>query len=96
NPHPPSRALIDDVAESIRAAAADLHRYPDRDPSLARRPLGHEPGRERQCSVSLTLESGGWAAWLRGAVLHGTQGFAVPGWAGKVKRDIRIPDVPSQ
>ncbi|MDR7171580.1 histidinol-phosphate aminotransferase [Nocardia kruczakiae] len=31
NPHPPSRALIDDVAESIRTAAADLHRYPDRD-----------------------------------------------------------------
>ncbi|NKY52895.1 histidinol-phosphate transaminase [Nocardia vermiculata] len=31
NPHPPTRALVDDVAESIRAAAADLHRYPDRD-----------------------------------------------------------------
>ncbi|UGT41112.1 histidinol-phosphate transaminase [Nocardia yamanashiensis] len=31
NPHPPSRALVDDVAESVRAAAADLHRYPDRD-----------------------------------------------------------------
>lgn len=31
NPHPPSRALVDDVAEAIRAAAADLHRYPDRD-----------------------------------------------------------------
>ncbi|WP_431940913.1 histidinol-phosphate transaminase [Nocardia grenadensis] len=31
NPHPPSRALIDDVAEAVRAAAADLHRYPDRD-----------------------------------------------------------------
>ncbi|MEU7633290.1 histidinol-phosphate transaminase [Nocardia sp. NPDC049220] len=31
NPHPPSAALIDDVAESIRVAAADLHRYPDRD-----------------------------------------------------------------
>ena len=31
NPHPPTQALIDDVAESIRAAAADLHRYPDRD-----------------------------------------------------------------
>ena len=31
NPHPPSRALIDDVAESVRAAAAELHRYPDRD-----------------------------------------------------------------
>lgn len=31
NPHPPTRALIDDVAESIRTAAVDLHRYPDRD-----------------------------------------------------------------
>ncbi|MFT4201497.1 histidinol-phosphate transaminase [Gordonia sp. (in: high G+C Gram-positive bacteria)] len=31
NPHPPSRALIDDVAESVREAAAQLHRYPDRD-----------------------------------------------------------------
>ncbi|GGL03731.1 histidinol-phosphate aminotransferase [Nocardia jinanensis] len=31
NPHPPSRALVDDVAEAVRAAAADLHRYPDRD-----------------------------------------------------------------
>ncbi|NMO04230.1 histidinol-phosphate transaminase [Gordonia sp. TBRC 11910] len=31
NPHPPSQALIDDVAESIRSAATQLHRYPDRD-----------------------------------------------------------------
>lgn len=31
NPHPPTRALVDDVAEAVRAAAADLHRYPDRD-----------------------------------------------------------------
>ncbi|MBJ8341678.1 histidinol-phosphate transaminase [Antrihabitans sp. YC3-6] len=31
NPHPPTQALIDDVAESVRAAAAELHRYPDRD-----------------------------------------------------------------
>nr|WP_212763470.1 histidinol-phosphate transaminase [Gordonia araii] len=31
NPHPPSQALIDDVAESVRAAATQLHRYPDRD-----------------------------------------------------------------
>ncbi|MEP9391358.1 histidinol-phosphate transaminase [Gordonia sp. VNK1] len=31
NPHPPSPALIDDLAESVRAAATDLHRYPDRD-----------------------------------------------------------------
>jgi histidinol-phosphate aminotransferase len=31
NPHPPTQALIDDVAESVRIAAAQLHRYPDRD-----------------------------------------------------------------
>jgi histidinol-phosphate aminotransferase len=31
NPHPPSRALVDDTAEAVRAAAAQLHRYPDRD-----------------------------------------------------------------
>ena len=39
NPHPPSRALVDDVAESVRAAAADLHRYPDRDAHALRRDL---------------------------------------------------------
>ncbi|KNA91860.1 MULTISPECIES: histidinol-phosphate transaminase [Gordonia] len=31
NPHPPSPELIADVAESVGAAAAELHRYPDRD-----------------------------------------------------------------
>ena len=31
NPHAPSPALIDDVAASVREAAAVLHRYPDRD-----------------------------------------------------------------
>ena len=31
NPHPPTRALVADVAESVRVAAAELHRYPDRD-----------------------------------------------------------------
>ncbi len=31
NPHPPSAALIDDVARSVREAAVELHRYPDRD-----------------------------------------------------------------
>lgn len=39
NPHPPSRALIDDVAESVRVAAAHLHRYPDRDAVELRRDL---------------------------------------------------------
>lgn len=31
NPHPPTQALIDDVSASVREAAAELHRYPDRD-----------------------------------------------------------------
>ena len=31
NPHPPTSALVDDIAESVRSAAAELHRYPDRD-----------------------------------------------------------------
>jgi histidinol-phosphate aminotransferase len=31
NPHPPTQSLIDDVAQSVRDAAAELHRYPDRD-----------------------------------------------------------------
>jgi histidinol-phosphate aminotransferase len=39
NPHPPSRALIDDAAEAVREAAAQLHRYPDRDALALRRDL---------------------------------------------------------
>ena len=31
NPHPPTKALVDDVVRSVAKAAADLHRYPDRD-----------------------------------------------------------------
>ena len=31
NPHPPTKALVDDVAVSARQVAAELHRYPDRD-----------------------------------------------------------------
>ena len=31
NPYPPTPALIEDVARSVRDAAGDLHRYPDRD-----------------------------------------------------------------
>lgn len=31
NPHPPTRALVDDVVRSVREVAVGLHRYPDRD-----------------------------------------------------------------
>ncbi|HUH68349.1 MAG TPA: histidinol-phosphate transaminase [Mycobacterium sp.] len=39
NPHPPTQALIDDVARSVAQVAADLHRYPDRDAVALRRDL---------------------------------------------------------
>ena len=41
NPHPPSRALIDDIATSVREAAAHLHRYPDRDALALRTDLAN-------------------------------------------------------
>lgn len=31
NPHPPTKALVDDVTASVAAVAGELHRYPDRD-----------------------------------------------------------------
>ncbi|OLT45137.1 histidinol-phosphate transaminase [Saccharomonospora sp. CUA-673] len=31
NPYPPPPELVDDVADAVRAVAAELHRYPDRD-----------------------------------------------------------------
>ncbi|MDV8024139.1 histidinol-phosphate transaminase [Rhodococcus sp. IEGM 1330] len=39
NPHPPTQALIDDVADSVRIAAGQLHRYPDRDADALRADL---------------------------------------------------------
>ncbi len=39
NPHPPTKALVDDVVRSVGEAAADLHRYPDRDAVALRRDL---------------------------------------------------------
>jgi histidinol-phosphate aminotransferase len=39
NPHPPSQALVDDVARSVADIAAELHRYPDRDATALRKDL---------------------------------------------------------
>ncbi|MEU6643877.1 histidinol-phosphate transaminase [Saccharomonospora sp. NPDC046836] len=39
NPYPPPAELVADVTESIRAVAAELHRYPDRDAVGLRRDL---------------------------------------------------------
>jgi histidinol-phosphate aminotransferase len=48
NPHPPTQALVDDVARSVREVATDLHRYPDRDAVALRTDL----------AVYLTLQTG--------------------------------------
>ncbi|WP_067668850.1 histidinol-phosphate transaminase [Nocardia miyunensis] len=77
NPHPPSRALVDDVAESIRAAAADLHRYPDRDAVALRTDLAAYL--TRQTGVALDT-SNVWAANGSNEVLQQLlQAFGGPG-----------------
>jgi histidinol-phosphate aminotransferase len=48
NPHPPTQALVDDVARSVREVATDLHRYPDRDAIALRTDL----------AAYLTLQTG--------------------------------------
>ncbi|MCM6773237.1 histidinol-phosphate transaminase [Nocardia sp. CDC159] len=77
NPHPPSRALIEDVAESIRAAAADLHRYPDRDAVALRTDLAAYL--TRQTGVALDV-SNVWAANGSNEILQQLlQAFGGPG-----------------
>jgi histidinol-phosphate aminotransferase len=59
NPHPPTQALVDDVAASVRDAASDLHRYPDRDAVALRADLAAYL--TTQTGVSLATENL-WAA----------------------------------
>lgn len=77
NPHPPSKALVDDVAESVRAAAADLHRYPDRDAVELRTDLAAYL--TRQTGVALDV-SNVWAANGSNEILQQLlQAFGGPG-----------------
>ena len=77
NPHPPSRALVDDVAESVRAAATDLHRYPDRDAVELRRDLAAYLS--AQTGVTVGVENV-WAANGSNEILQQLlQAFGGPG-----------------
>ncbi|WP_280347868.1 histidinol-phosphate transaminase [Nocardia neocaledoniensis] len=77
NPHPPSRALIDDVAESVRAAAADLHRYPDRDAVALRHDLAEYLTRQTGIPVDTANV---WAANGSNEILQQLlQAFGGPG-----------------
>ncbi|MCF6385897.1 histidinol-phosphate transaminase [Mycobacterium sp. MBM] len=77
NPHPPTRALIDDVAESVRDAAAELHRYPDRDAIALRTDLAaYLSG---QTGVEVTVDNV-WAANGSNEILQQIlQAFGGPG-----------------
>jgi len=59
NPYPPSAELVSDVAESVREAARELHRYPDRDAIALRRDLATYL--TRQTGVELSQRNV-WAA----------------------------------
>src|SRR5690606_38880000 len=77
NPHPPTRALVDDVAEAIRAAAADLHRYPDRDAVALRTDLAAYLTRQTGVAVDA---SNVWAANGSNEILQQPlQAFGGPG-----------------
>ncbi|WP_319445555.1 MULTISPECIES: histidinol-phosphate transaminase [unclassified Mycobacterium] len=77
NPHPPTQALIDDVAASVRDAAADLHRYPDRDAVQLRADLADYVS--GQAGVALTTENL-WAANGSNEILQQLlQAFGGPG-----------------
>ncbi len=77
NPHPPSKALIDDVAESVRAAAVDLHRYPDRDAVALRHDLAEYLTRQTGVAVDTANV---WAANGSNEILQQLlQAFGGPG-----------------
>ncbi len=77
NQHPPSAALIADVAESVRVAAAELHRYPDRDAVALRTELAVYL--TRATGVRLSVENL-WAANGSNEILQQLlQAFGGPG-----------------
>ena len=77
NPHPPSKALVDDVVASVRDAAVDLHRYPDRDAVALRTDLAAYVS--VQTGVQLGVENL-WAANGSNEVLQQLlQAFGGPG-----------------
>jgi histidinol-phosphate aminotransferase len=77
NPHPPTQALIDDVTASVEAAAADLHRYPDRDAVALRTDLAAYLS--AQTDTPLTVENL-WAANGSNEILQQLlQAFGGPG-----------------
>ncbi|MEU8415139.1 histidinol-phosphate transaminase [Amycolatopsis japonica] len=77
NPYPPPDALVADVAEAVRAEAASLHRYPDRDAVGLRQDLADYLAVSTGVLVS---ESNVWAANGSNEILQQIlQAFGGPG-----------------
>ena len=77
NPHPPTKALVDDVTASVQAVAGDLHRYPDRDAVALRADLAAYLS--AQTGTPLTVENL-WAANGSNEILQQLlQAFGGPG-----------------
>lgn len=77
NPHPPTKALVDDIARSVRDAAVGLRRYPDRDALALRGDLAAYLS--WQTGVQLKAENL-WAANGSNEILQQLlQAFAGPG-----------------
>ncbi|MGE2719900.1 histidinol-phosphate transaminase [Mycolicibacterium celeriflavum] len=77
NPHPPTRALIDDLTASVAAVAGDLHRYPDRDAVALRTDLAAYL--TAQTGTHITVENL-WAANGSNEILQQLlQAFGGPG-----------------
>jgi histidinol-phosphate aminotransferase len=77
NPHPPTKALVDDVTASVQAVAGELHRYPDRDAVALRADLAAYL--RAQTGAPLTVENL-WAANGSNEILQQLlQAFGGPG-----------------
>jgi histidinol-phosphate aminotransferase len=77
NPYPPPPELVADVAEAVRAEAAELHRYPDRDALALRQDLADYLSVSTRVVLS---EANVWAANGSNEVLQQIlQAFGGPG-----------------
>lgn len=77
NPHPPTKALVDDVTASVQAVAGQLHRYPDRDAVALRADLAAYLS--LQTGTALSVENL-WAANGSNEILQQLlQAFGGPG-----------------
>lgn len=77
NPHPPSSALVADIAAAVSGAATDLNRYPDRDAVALRGDLAGYLTRQTGAAVDVDMV---WAANGSNEVLQQLlQAFGGPG-----------------